>query len=116
MALSSFLAVIGGDDGGSGIGWRGRRRRGARVGGGGSEGGGGGDGGEEGRQVGGDEEDGRAVAPGDNVERVEEEEEADERDPDGAAKGAKEAELIAGGAVVGEARAGVGHPADEEPD
>ena len=47
---------------------------------------------------------------------VQQEEDADEDDPDGAAEGAEEAELVAGGAVVGEAGASVGHLADEEPD
>ena len=53
------------------------------------------------------------MAPGDDVEGVQQEENADESDPDGAAKGAEEAELIAGGAVVCDACAGFGHPADE---
>src|SRR5258708_31058480 len=56
------------------------------------------------------------MAPGDDIEGVQQEENADERDPDGAAKGAEEPELVARGAVVCDAGAGVGHPADEEPD
>ncbi len=56
------------------------------------------------------------MTPGEDVEGVQQEEDADENDPDGAAKGAEEPELVAGGAVVCDAGAGVGHPADEEPD
>src|SRR5882757_3786994 len=98
MALSSFRVVIGGGDRGAGIGWRWRRRgwwRGVgisrghdRVVGHALE---------DGHQTGDDDDDGPAVAPRDNVEGVQQEEDADERDPDGAAKGAEEAELIAGG-------------------
>ena len=56
------------------------------------------------------------MTPGEDVEGVQQEQDADESDPDGAAKGAEEPELVAGGAVVCEAGAGVGHFADEEPD
>ena len=56
------------------------------------------------------------MGPGEDAERVELEEDADEDDPDGAAKGAEEAELVAGSTVVDEAGARVSHLADEEPD
>ena len=36
------------------------------------------------------------MTPGEDVEGVEQEEDADENDPDGAAKGAEEAELVGG--------------------
>src|SRR6201747_2963691 len=115
MALSSFLVVIGGDDGGSGmgLGWRGGGGWGGRCG----VGVGRGhrcavvDALEDGHQTGDDDDDGPAVAPRDNVEGVQKKEDADEGDPDGAAKGAKEAELVAGGAVVCDTCAGVGHSA-----
>ncbi len=71
---------------------------------------------EDGHQAGDDDDERPAATPGEDVEGVEQEEDADQSDPDGAAEGAEEAVLVAGGAVVGEACAGVGHLADEEPD
>ena len=56
------------------------------------------------------------MGPGEDAERVELEEDADEDDPDGAAQSAEEPELIAGSTVVDEAGARVSHLADEEPD
>jgi hypothetical protein len=55
------------------------------------------------------------MTPGDSARGVEEEENADENHPDGAAKGAEEAELIAGGTVVGQPAASVSHLTDKEP-
>ena len=56
------------------------------------------------------------MAPGENVEGVQQKEDADDGDPDRAAECAVEAVAVGGGAVVREADAGVGHLADEEPD
>jgi hypothetical protein len=55
------------------------------------------------------------MTPGDDVEGVQQEENADENDPDGAAEGAEEPELIAGRTVVSQSTACVGHPANEDP-
>jgi hypothetical protein len=118
MALSPFLVVLGRDDRGAGTCWRrwwssGRWygvwiRRGhyvlVR------------DALKDGHESGDDDDDGPATSPGEDVKGVQQEEDADEGDPDRAAEGAEEPVLIAGGAVVGEACAGVGHPADKEPD
>src|SRR5579862_4126117 len=102
MNLSPFLIVLGGgDDGGSGIsGWRrGNRWSGVRIGSchgravGGTL--------EDCHQSGNDDDDRPAMTPGDDVERVQQEEDADENDPDGAAEGTEEPELIAGRTVVG---------------
>src|SRR5437868_12013483 len=117
MALSSFLIVIGGNDGGSGSwwGWWWRRWwRGVRIGRGhrcviG-------DALEDGHQARDDNDDRPAVSPGDDSEGIQQKEDADESDPDGAAKGPEEPELIARRAIVCYACAGIGHSADEEPD
>ena len=118
MALSPFLVVLGGRErwrcrdrleAVAGDRWRGvgiRRGHGGVVG----------DALEDGHQTGDDDDERPAVAPGEDVEGVQQEEDADEGDPDGAAQGAEEPELVAGGAVVCEAGAGVGHLANEEPD
>src|ERR1700733_10739758 len=102
MVLAPFLVVLGGrDDGGSGIGWRWRRCRWigvwvrscrGRVVGGALE---------DRHQTGDDDEEGPAVGPGEDAEGVQKKEDADENDPDGTAEGAKEPELVAGGAIVG---------------
>src|SRR5271167_3673012 len=115
MNLSPFLIVLGGDDGSSGVSWWRRNRwRGVRVGSchgcavRGTL--------EDGHQTGDDDDDRPAMSPGDDVEGVQQEENADENDPNGAAEGAEEPELIAGRTVVGQSAAGVGHPANEDPD
>ena len=100
----------------AGWGWRRWRGRWRRIGVGCGHDGAVGDALEDKHQAGDDDDDGPAVAPVDDVEGVEQEEDADEGDPDGAAKGAEEPELIAGGAVVCDAGAGVGHSADKKPD
>src|SRR5271155_4653417 len=116
MALSPFLIVLGrGNDGGARIGWRrgcgwcgvgvrvriGRR---GRVG----------DATEDDHETGDDDEDRPTVAPGEDVEGVQKEEDADQSDPNGAAKGAEEAVTVGGSAVVSEAGPGIGHLANEE--
>ena len=117
MVLSPFLVVLSGrDDRGAGVirwRWRSRWRR-VRIGSGH---------GcavrrtmEDGHQTGNDDDDGPTVVPGENARGIEQEENADENDPYRAAKGAKEPELVAGTAVIGEAGASVGHSADEDPD
>ncbi len=57
---------------------------------------------EDRHKAGNDDDDRPAATPGEDVEAVEQEEDADESNPDGAAKGAEEPELVARGAVVGE--------------
>src|ERR1700733_2739576 len=117
MDLSPFLVVLsgGGDDRGSGIGWwrRGNRWCGVWIGSchgcavGGAL--------EDGHQTGNDDDDRPAMVPGEDIEGIEREEYADKNQPDGPTEGAEEPELIAGGAVVDESAAGVGHLADEDP-
>src|ERR1700734_1787442 len=120
MVLSPFLIVlVGRDDGYTGIGWRRRCGRGSwwrGVGIGRGHGGAVGEALKDGHQTGDDEDDGPAATPGEDVERVQQEEDADQSNPDGAAKGAEETVLVAGSSVVCDAGAGVGHTANEEPD
>ena len=117
MALSSFLVVLGG-----------RERWGAGIAAAGAMGAaedtdswsghGGVVGGalEDGHQAGDDDEE-RPARPQERMLKESSRKRTPMRsDPDGAAKRAEEPELVAGGAVVGEAGAGVGHLADEEPD
>jgi hypothetical protein len=117
MDLSPFLIVLRGrDDRGAGRGWRRCGRRcgvgirvrisGWRVGGAA----------EDGHETGDDDEDWPAMTPGKDVEGVQQKEDADDGDPDGAAKGAEEAVAVDRGTVVRETGACVGHLADEEPD
>jgi hypothetical protein len=119
MVLSPFLIVLsgGGDGGGSGIGWGRRRgsrwrvRIGIRIGGDRI-----GEAPEDNHQTGDDDQDGPAMTPGEDVEGVQEKEDADENDPDRAAEGAEEAIAVGRSAVIGEAGASVSHLANEEPD
>jgi hypothetical protein len=107
MALSPFLIVLAGRDNGSpGIarrrwrngrdGWVGIRHSHGSVEGNALE---------DGHESGDDEDNRPTMGPGEDSEGVEEEEDADEDDPDGAAKSAEETELVAGGSVVDEAGA-----------
>src|SRR6202041_540498 len=115
MGLAPFLIVLaGGDDGGGGSG----RRRSGRRHGIGIDGYSGivGEATEDRHQAGDDDEERPAVIKGDDVEGVQEEEDADENYPDGAAKSTEEPLLVARGAVIGETAASVGHLVDEEPD
>ena len=63
-----------------------------------------------------DDEEGPAVGPGDQVEAVQQEQEADGDEPDGAAQAADGAVVIGRGSVIGEGLTGGGHAAEEVPD
>src|ERR1700722_3799350 len=56
------------------------------------------------------------MAPGEYVPSVQEKENADRNDPNGAAQSAEEAVAVGGGTVSGEARASLCHLANKEPD
>src|ERR1700761_609678 len=71
---------------------------------------------EDGHESGNNDEERPAMTPGEDVEAVEQKEDTDQNDPDGAAQSTEEAIAVGGGSVVGETGAGVGHLADEEPD
>src|SRR5579864_3684247 len=102
MVLSPFLVVLGGrDDRGARIGWRWRRRW-SGVGIGSCHGCAVGRALEDGHQTRDDDDDRPAMSPGENVEGIQQEEDADENDPDGAAERSEEPKLVSGSAVVGE--------------
>src|ERR1700722_7339710 len=108
MGLSPFLIVLAGGDGGAaGCGGRRRSYRLGRVGvqrdGGVVR-----DAAEDRHQACDDDEERPTVLPGEDVEGVQKEEDADEGDPDGAAEGVEEALLVAGGDVIGRTAAGGG--------
>src|ERR1700733_15063298 len=114
--LAPFLVVLaGGDDGvgRSGRGWRSDRLRRVGIG---WEDGVVRDAAEDRHQTGDDDEERPTVIPGEDVEGVQKEEDADESDPDGAAEGVEDSLPVAGGAVVGQTAARVRHLVNEDPD
>src|ERR1700679_2240337 len=118
MGLAPFLVVLGGGNDRVGRSDRWRRsdwRRGVRIGIDRGERAIG-DAAEDRHQAGDDDEERPTVIPGEYVEGVEEEEDADENDPDGAAKSVEDPLLVARGSVIGQAGASVRHLVNEDPD